>query len=103
MPSNTSAVLGNNATFLCRFSGNPPPVTIWYFKRANGRAELLAHNVARYIQTNETLVVVNVTEDDNGVFVCVGENVVGAQNFSATLRILGKPDLSLTFYVLVKI
>ncbi|CAB4036137.1 Down syndrome cell adhesion molecule-like [Paramuricea clavata] len=90
MPSDTKRVLGNNATFLCRFAGNPPPVIVWYFKRANERAVLLARNSSRYIQSHEELDVVNVSEADNGVFTCVGENVVGMQNFSARLMVLGK-------------
>ena len=66
-------------------------MTIWYFKRANQRAVRLSRNSSRYIQKdNEKLIVVNVTEYDNGVFTCVGENVVGMQNFSASLTILGK-------------
>ena len=89
MPSDTDVVLGENATFLCRFAGNPPPATTWYFKRANGRAVLLA-NSTRYIQNDEQLKVVNVTEEDNGVFTCVGKNSVGMKNFSATLMILGR-------------
>ena len=94
MPSDTDIVLGNNATFLCRFAGNPPPVIIWYFKRANERAVLLARNSSRYIQSHDELDVVNVSEADNGVFTCVGENVVGMQNFSARLMVLGKSSLN---------
>ena len=90
MPIDTSRILGSNATFMCRFAGNPPPVTIWYFKRANERAVLLAKNSSRYLQNHERLDVLNVTEKDNGLFICVGENIVGVQNFSASLVVLGK-------------
>jgi hypothetical protein len=92
MPSDTEVVLGDNASFLCRFAGNPAPVTIWYFKRTNERAVLLATNSSRYLQSDERLTVLSVTEADNGLFICVGENIVGVQNFSAALMVLGKSD-----------
>ena len=89
MPSDVNVILGNNASFLCRFAGNPPPVIMWYFKGANERTVLLSRNSSRHIQSHELLTAVNVTEQDNGVYTCVGQNIVGMQNFSAKLLVLG--------------
>lgn len=50
---------------------------------------VIGKNLSRYIQRGDSLIVVNVTEQDNGAFVCVGENIVGTQNFSASLEVLG--------------
>ncbi|XP_028396444.1 roundabout homolog 1-like [Dendronephthya gigantea] len=88
MPSDTTVVLGSNATFLCLFAGHPRPVTKWYFKRANERTVRPANTSSRYIQSDGKLVVLNVNENDNGLFTCVGENAVGSQNFSASLTVL---------------
>ena len=90
MPSDVSVVLGNNGSFLCRFAGNPPPVIIWYFKRANERAVLVSRNSSRHVQSDELLSVIDVNEHDNGVYTCVGQNIVGAQNFSAELLVRGE-------------
>lgn len=90
MPKNTSVVLGRNAWFSCQFAGNPPPTLRWYFNQGNKKKLPLSRNSSRFTQTKEQLRVVNITERDQGWFTCVARNIVGLQNFSAYLNVLGK-------------
>ena len=90
IPRNTSVALGHNATFNCQFNGIPRPLTRWYFSQNSEGPGLLVGNSSRFVQNNERLHVSNVSEKDQGWFICVGKNIAGMQNFTAYLNVLGK-------------
>lgn len=83
VPKDSNAVLGDKVTFHCKARGQPKPVITWYRNTldvAPSRNILLSDN-------NETLAILEVTNDDGGIYHCRAENAEGLIEISAVLKI----------------
>lgn len=88
MERETYAVDGGNITILCRPEGAPMPTFIW---RKDGQA--LTSDPRRMILQNGYLIIKPVRQEDNGVYTCTAENVLGRDQTEGRLVVLRKPQL----------
>ena len=83
-PADIGALLGTNVTIVCVAMGDPAPVLSWRF----GGTTLVSN--ASYSITSDgatsTLVVLDVAEEDGGVYVCAAGNDLGMATASSVLR-----------------
>ncbi|KAL5019711.1 hypothetical protein ScPMuIL_002603 [Solemya velum] len=87
-PTNTTAVVGKNATLQCRYTGKPAPNITWYKVAANG-----SHVDSNRVQSTggDNYRINNVTRSDAGVYVCTGYTAAEKMSAYATLTVEGPP------------
>ncbi|KAM3726272.1 Peroxidasin [Dirofilaria immitis] len=75
---------GEQVTFVCRISGQPPPSIKWYF---NGIE--ISHDDLHieFTQRDNELTIIHVTRADEGVYQCIARNVLGMTSADATLKV----------------
>ena len=70
----------------CNTSGTPPPTVTWTRDRRR-----INYRDDRFTQRDDgTLVIQNIEDRDQGVYVCTAENAVGKDSQSRLLRVQGK-------------
>lgn len=85
---------GETATLLCKATGVPDPVIVWYF---NDTKISMAYS-SKYIvsspialnYTLSTLIIFNVTSLDMGTYRCVATNIAGIVSSSGEITINGQ-------------
>ncbi|KAK0065865.1 hemicentin-2 [Biomphalaria pfeifferi] len=86
---NVSVVIGQYITFTCEFDGQPSPFIFWLFN-----SSLPVPSNARLGQTNSSLTIGPVSWDNQGVYTCVGENIVGRALSNSYLNVQVPPQVT---------
>lgn len=82
MPKDVTAVIGDKVVFTCKARGAPKPKITWY----RNTLDLAPNENVVLSDNNETLTLLEVTEDDSGIYHCRAENVEGLTEISAILK-----------------
>jgi len=77
---------GDNLTIRCVASGHPQPLVTW--SKAEGDLP-----ITRTIVRDAELLILNVTLDDSGLYVCSATNPVGSNSSSLALKVLPKQPI----------
>ncbi|KAG8230741.1 hypothetical protein J437_LFUL011076 [Ladona fulva] len=88
-PQDATVVAGEAIEFECRVGGDPPPEILW--RRGDGKMPV---GRARVL-SDKSLKIERVSPEDEGVYICDAENIVGAVSASAAL-IVHSPPVFLT-------
>ena len=86
----------NTVTFSCQATGEPVPNISWYFNDVMiNVSDVSKYNISN--SSNGTIVtslltIVNIQSSDVGTYVCMAENIIGADRSSGILTINGKCD-----------
>lgn len=91
VPSNTSALLGSDVSLACVARGDPPPEITW--KRQKGTLPL-----KRAHFDEERFLISNVSNEDEGVYICEASNKAGSVSASAYVSVLGMLISLLLFF-----
>lgn len=83
MPKDKTAVIGEKVEFVCKARGEPKPVITWY----RNTLDLAPSENIVLGENNETLTILEVTNDDVGIYHCRAENNEGLTEISAFLKI----------------
>lgn len=83
VPRDAIAVSGDKVEFKCRAQGVPKPVIAWF----RNTLDLLPSENVIFDDKNETLTLLEVTEDDEGIYHCRAENQEGSIEISANLKV----------------
>ncbi|XP_046384505.1 roundabout homolog 2-like isoform X2 [Ischnura elegans] len=84
-PQDATVVAGEAVEFECRVGGDPPPEILW--RRGDGKMPV---GRARVL-TDKSLRIERVSPEDEGVYICDAENIVGAVSASAALAVHSPP------------
>ncbi|RVE65165.1 hypothetical protein OJAV_G00132810 [Oryzias javanicus] len=82
--------VGSSAHFTCLAKGNPAPNITWLFNADPIRPS------ARFQMSGSSLVVTDVTSQDQGVYQCLLDNGIGSAQSHGTLTTLSDPKLAST-------
>ncbi|CAJ1064984.1 cell adhesion molecule-related/down-regulated by oncogenes isoform X1 [Xyrichtys novacula] len=82
---------GSSARFTCLAKGNPSPNITWLFN-----AEPIDSSSPRFLISGSSLVVAEVTAEDQGVFQCLLDNGVSSAQSHGALTLQSDPPLSST-------
>lgn len=74
---------GENATFTCRGDGLPAPIIEWY--RGDTRLNSVQVSVLE-----KQLTLASVKLKDQGMYTCIGTNVLGSRKETVSLEVQGK-------------
>ena len=77
------------ATFKCTASGDPSPKISWRFENNTLNSTSQKYNIS-IIGNSSTLVVRNLSRDDNGTYECHANNTVGSSSNTSELIVLSK-------------
>ena len=80
-PANATVMLGDTIRFDCFLGGEPSPMAIW--RRDNGKMPI---GRAR-IFDDKSLEISNVVANDEGIYICEAENVIGRISAKASLTV----------------
>ncbi|XP_063837290.1 peroxidasin [Ostrinia nubilalis] len=83
VPKDVQAVVGDSVNFTCKARGHPKPNITWY----RNTLDLEASPNILLTNDNETLTILEVTNDDGGIYHCRAENAEGLTEISAILKI----------------
>ena len=72
------------ASFQCHVKGNPEPQVTWMKQNSTVLAD------KRVVQSRGSLLMTDVTSQDDGVYTCVAKNIFGIGTSSATLTVQGE-------------
>ncbi len=84
-PESITVASNASATFTCQAEGSPTPKVSWLFK-----GEMIRRGDTRFQAYNDTLVLKEITEQDQGVVTCLASSVLGNSKADAKLYVLGK-------------
>ena len=83
-PSNQASGIGGTVRFSCQSAGDPTPTVTWY------KSTVKVQSDSRHsILSNNTLVISNAIQSDQGWFVCRSKNDAGTVEAKAYLLITG--------------
>lgn len=77
-----------NVTLPCKATGFPPPIITWY-KDDNVLEERRKHFKKRNLEIK------NILYDDNGIYTCTAENMLGRVQLSVNLTVKGKYSMKI--------
>ena len=83
-PMNQTIPKGQTASFSCSATGDPTPSIKWYKSQ-----DPISNNTHFSVLSNATLVVNNVSEQDNGWYTCRATNDAGTIEDRANLLVAG--------------
>lgn len=88
-PRDTDIIIGANITLTCSASGDPPPKITWEKtdQRSGERMVLSGSDVAA--QSNGDLPLINLQQDDTGLYHCIADNQVDQIETTARIRVQG--------------
>uniref|UniRef100_A0A1I7VVU9 Peroxidasin n=1 Tax=Loa loa TaxID=7209 RepID=A0A1I7VVU9_LOALO len=75
---------GQQVTFVCRISGQPPPSVKWYFNGVEISHDDLHIELT---QRDNELTIIHATREDEGVYQCIARNALGMTSANATLKV----------------
>lgn len=78
-PQDVEALAGQRVTFKCVVEGDPAPKVMW--RRDDGKLPIGRVS----IQNDNSLQIESVQPSDEGLYICVAENVVGSISAKASL------------------
>uniref|UniRef100_A0A8C1TUR1 Inactive tyrosine-protein kinase 7 n=1 Tax=Cyprinus carpio TaxID=7962 RepID=A0A8C1TUR1_CYPCA len=87
-PEQTTVYQGHTAVLHCQASGDPQPYVQWMLKD-----KLLSSSSSSRFQKmpNGSLVIIDVTTDDTGVYTCIAGNTCNIRDTAAQLYVVEKP------------
>ncbi|XP_077994407.1 roundabout homolog 2-like [Glandiceps talaboti] len=88
-PPRFVAEIGEDALFMCQFSGFPTPTVFWNRKGSNNLMFPGKEGSDRYQITDDgALIIANIREDDDGIYVCGVLNTVGSVEMESRLEVV---------------
>ncbi|XP_047136896.1 uncharacterized protein LOC100201272 isoform X1 [Hydra vulgaris] len=97
VPTSQISLHGHSVLFDCQSEGIPPPLTSWYFHSLNSnKPEQIVLNNRYSILHNNSLLVLNAQDADEGNFICVSTSPGLITNVSAQLYIYSVPKITLS-------
>ena len=92
-PVSQTLLRGDTALFNCRSEGHPPPKVSWKLVRPVGPGEIIEKSIfTKY--SNNSLVLQNVQNKDEGQYVCISESPGLKVNVTASLLVHSKSVFS---------
>lgn len=79
-PPDMTVLVGQRVQFQCTVGGDPHPQILW--KKENGHIPV---GRAEILEEDRSLVIKNVAQDDQGVYICEAHNSVGQISAKAHL------------------
>ena len=93
MPVSQTLLRGDTAIFNCRSEGHPPPKVSWKLVRRVGRGEIIEKSIFTEY-SNNSLVLQNVQNKDEGQYVCISESPGLKVDVAASLLVHSKSGFS---------
>ncbi|XP_021709627.1 protein sax-3 isoform X2 [Aedes aegypti] len=85
-PTDITVLVGQRVQFQCTVGGDPHPQILW--KKENGHIPV---GRAEILEEDRSLVIKNVAQDDQGIYICEAHNSVGQINAKAQLVVNSSP------------
>ena len=91
VPVSQESILGSTILFDCQSEGIPPPITSWQFQSVNSNKPVLIDINERYrLLENNSLLVYDTQDADEGTFICFSVSPGLVTNVSAQLLVYSK-------------